>query len=144
MIAVARPAAKTTLFLTDTGSHNRDISALLRSFVKDRKMVGIYVTVNKSSDSLNQQFGPAISDKLLFIDMTEEKTEAKKTQNCISLHPTGLTDLGIALETAVKSIEAEKMFIVIDSISALFAYNPPLHRDKICAFRHKQDALLGC
>ncbi len=121
---------KTTLLLTSTGNYKKNVSALLKLFVKEKKIPGVYVTVNKSCKDMMDDFGSAgISEEKVFvIDMITETTggTAAKKPNCLYLHsPQSLTDLAIALDEAVNAIKGKEKFVIIDSISTLFVYNPP-------------------
>lgn len=122
--------SKTTLLLTSTDKYKKNVSSLLKMFVKEKKMPGVYVSVNKSCKDLMDDFGSfgVSEDKVFIIDMITETTgsSAVKKPNCLYLHsPQSLTDLAIALDEAVSAIKAKEKFVIIDSISTLFVYNAP-------------------
>ncbi len=122
--------AKTTLLLTSTDKYKKNVSALLKLFVKEKKIPGVYVTVNKSCKDMMETFGSSglSEEKVFIIDLITETTgsAAVKRPNCLYLHsPQSLTDLAIALDEAVNATKAKEKFVIIDSISTLFVYNPP-------------------
>lgn len=122
--------SKTTLLLTNTNKYKKNVASLLKHFVKDKGMAGVYVTINRSCRDMVEDLGSAgLSDEKVFIvDMITETTgsEGIKRKNCLYLHsPQSLTDLAISLDEAVSAIKSKEKFIILDSISTLFVYNPP-------------------
>ena len=90
---------------------------------------GIYVTVNRPFESLNEMLekNKIKTKNLFFIDAITMTIvgEAKEVPNCLFINsPNSLTELGIALGEAFSSMQKkEDKFIFFDSLSTLLIYN---------------------
>ena len=116
------------LVIVDPKKYLEQNLELLKGFINDRKMDGIYITVNRSYKSLIpviQKEGIALSH-IFFIDLITEtkKEEPIREGNCIFMgNASNLTDLAIAISQAVSVNPKTKKFIFLDSLSTMLIYN---------------------
>ncbi|MFH1285869.1 MAG: ATPase domain-containing protein [Candidatus Micrarchaeota archaeon] len=101
---------------------------ILRYLVNDKKMPGVYVTINKPFATMKRILGDSGVDTrmIIFIDMITKiaGSETQKTSECLFLAgPERLSSLSIALSEAVSAIPSKEKFIFFDSISTLLLYN---------------------
>jgi KaiC/GvpD/RAD55 family RecA-like ATPase len=99
---------------------------------------GIYVTVNRPFNSLVNilKKNGADTSKLFFIDCITKKAggSSERKENCLFISsPSGLTDLGIAINEAINSLKKSKIFLFVDSVSTLLIYNKA---ENIAKFSH--------
>ena len=109
---------------------------LIKSFT-DKKIPGVYVTLSKPYKTIIKIFEKEGINKnlILFIDaVTKTSGETEKKGNCLFINsPENLSDIGIAMDQAVKGIEGEK-FMFFDSLSVLLIYNDPTSVAKFIHF----------
>lgn len=101
---------------------------ILKYLVNERKLYGIYVTVNRPCENLTTLLGKHGVDitKLYFIDAISAiaTDHMVNTPQCIYLeNPQNLTELSITLTELVKRIPGEHNFLFMDSLSTLILYN---------------------
>ncbi len=113
------------LAIVDAKKYQRTNIELIKSFVK-KKIPGVYVTLSKPYETLVKIFKQEGIDTemIIFIDaVTKTVGGVEKKGNCLFIgSPENLSDIGIAMDQAVKAIEKEK-FVFFDSLSVLLIYN---------------------
>ena len=100
---------------------------LLKNFLK-KDRVGVYITINQPFFSLEKQLeaNKIKIDNLFFIDLISSTVSlrSEKTEKCLFINsPSSLTELGIAIEQLITTIEGKEKFLIIDNIAALLIYN---------------------
>ncbi len=99
---------------------------------------GILVTVNRTYSSLLKilKKEKIKTGNLFFIDAITKSTTAQnnKNKNCLFTEsPESLTELSIAIDQIVKSMDKGKRFLVIDSLTTLVTYN---NANSVLKFSH--------
>ena len=99
---------------------------ILDYLINDRKMNGIYFTVNKPYETLVTILKKNEIDikKLYFIDAISGAVGKKKSdaENCVIVqNPSALTDLSICITEACTS--KNPGFLILDSLSTMLVYN---------------------
>ncbi|MBI2549001.1 hypothetical protein HYW21_06640 [Candidatus Woesearchaeota archaeon] len=101
--------------------------SILRYFLNEEKIPGLYVTVNKPFATLHQALERENLDlnKVLFIDaITETHVKGKEDEDCVFIgSPTNLSDLSFAMNEAINAIPFADKFLIFDSIPTLLVYN---------------------
>jgi len=113
-------------------------SELLKYMVTEKNLQGIYITINKPYKSILEQLKKDKIDpkKIFFIDaitQTAGGTPEKTDEVLYMASPQNLTDMGIALEQALQSIQAKEKFLFLDSLNTLLIYNSA---DTVASFTH--------
>ena len=125
------------LLLSNAGTYSQTSIDVLQQFVNKRNMPGVYVSFSKPYDTLKKTLKDIIDLELVtFIDGMTMTTigRSEQREGCFYLSSlTNLSELGIAISQAVKSVPGEKKFILIDSLSTLFIYN---NKDSVSKFMH--------
>jgi archaellum biogenesis ATPase FlaH len=117
------------LILSDERKYLQTNLKILDILTNKLKEKGIYVTVNRPFDSLNEllQKHKIKTKNIFFIDVITLTVvgEAKDVPNCLFINsPNSLTELGVALGEAFKAMPEKKdRFIFFDSLSTLLIYN---------------------
>jgi len=111
------------------------VSQLLKKIVEvvgTIKVPIIYVSLNKSSDGMNNIFIKSKKNipDLFFIDCISHENRYK---NVLHIEPTELDKLGCAIKSFKDEIEGKKL-IVLDALSTLLIYNS---ENKVAAFVQK-------
>lgn len=98
----------------------------VKTLVNEQKTPGIYVTLNKPYKTLKTIFEKEKIDTslILFIDAITSIDSIKKTKECLYIgSPEKLSDISIAMDQAVTSIEQRDKFVFFDSLSTLLIYH---------------------
>ncbi len=116
------------LFLASPVAYVAKSLKLLREFVNNRSMTGIYITVNRPYLGMVSllKVEKIETKRMFFIDLITKTLGDRpaRTSNCIFMgSATNLTDLSIAISQAVSVNQDEKKFIFLDSLSTLLLYN---------------------
>ena len=116
------------LILVKPASYQQVSMQLVKYFTKERRMPGVYVSVNKPFSILHESFkNNGIKDELLiFIDAVTSQEDIGKNEHdhCFYLEsPENLSDISIAISQAVEAIDHKEKFIFLDSLSTLLVYN---------------------
>lgn len=116
------------LVLVKPANYQQVSIELVKYLTKDRRMPGVYISVNKPFSILHDRFRNAgIKDELIiFIDAVTNQEDAtkKESEHCFYLDsPENLSDISIAISQAVEAIEHKEKFIFLDSLSTLLVYN---------------------
>ncbi len=120
--------SKGQVFLVISNSKNylKNNIDILRFLVNERKMYGIYISLNWPYKNLNSLLGKnkIKAENLFYIDTLSETVGAEASgDKCLLISsPHSLTEISIALDKAVESVKAEK-FVFLDSVSTLLLYN---------------------
>ena len=100
---------------------------ILKHYCNDRKASCVYVTVNRSYDTLIKIFKEKKidSDKVFVIDaISPVGAKRKEEENAIFIgSPKGLTDISISATSAIKNISNGERLLYFDSLSTLLIYN---------------------
>ncbi|MBI2668043.1 hypothetical protein HYX17_04735 [Candidatus Woesearchaeota archaeon] len=89
---------------------------------------GVYVTLNKPYQTMNELFGRKRIDAklIIFIDAVTKTVggNIKKTRNCLYIgNPENLSDISLAMDQAVRALGNKEKFLFFDSLSTLLIYN---------------------
>lgn len=101
---------------------------LLRRFVKTENMPGVYVCINKTYEKMKEELEKRDIrwEGIDFIDVVTRMSEGVmlREKNVTYINSAAeLTDLMIAIEKKMGAIQANKKFLILDSISTLLVYN---------------------
>ncbi len=129
-----------SVVVADAEEYNKVTLKLMKYFANEKKIPGVYVTLNKPYSAIKTNFdSEKINSKLfIFIDgitaSSTHVTEPKKDSNCLYIpNPENLTDLSIAISEAMNSLPSKEKFIFFDSITTLLIYNKP---ESVVKFTH--------
>lgn len=115
--------------------------AITDYLVNDKKLCGIYLTLNKPFNSISKMLKELKVNlsSLLFLDGASALIGIKPTDsNCLLLQsPSALTDMSIALSKATKG--GNMKFFILDSFSAMLIYN---NENSAVQFTHSVIGLL--
>ncbi len=102
---------------------------ILKLLVNEQKIPGIYVTLNKPFDVMQELLKQNEIDPrfIIFIDAFTDVAENKKRiKNCLYIgSPENLSDISIAMDQAIKSLPTKEKFIIFDSVNTLQVFNRP-------------------
>jgi len=106
------------------------INARMVKYLTKKGRQGVYVTVNRGSASLIDNFKRHKVDikKVKFVDAITKLAENREPETGDIEYldsPRDLLELSFTIEKAVKKLGKEKKFVVIDSVSTLLVYNKP-------------------
>ncbi len=101
---------------------------LIKYLTQKVNIPGVYVTLNKPFDTVDKIFKKENIDTrlIIFIDAITKTTneKIKKTANCLFIGtPENLSDISIAMDQAVTSLEDKEKFLFFDSLNTLLIYN---------------------
>ena len=110
--------------------------AILRHFLNNLKIPGIYITTNKPYETLQNDFLKQELDisKIQFIDMITEMAsgEEGKSKSCKYFGTvTELTELIEYLDSLSVNNALEGKFLVLDSVSTMLVYNSPAEVERL-------------
>jgi len=102
--------------------------SLVKHMTKDKKIPGVYVTLNKPFDVMKEAFEEVSIDTkmIIFIDAVTKTSGGKitKTKNCLFIgNPENLSDISMAMDQAVRALPGKERFLFFDSLSTLLLYN---------------------
>lgn len=108
--------------------YNKTNLELVRHLTEEENAPGVYVTLSKPFDVMQEKFKKAGIDTelIIFIDAVTKTAggELKKTKNCLYIGgPEKLSDISIAMDQAVRALPSQKRFVFFDSLSVLLMYN---------------------
>lgn len=113
--------------LVDSDTYADTIAEFLKHFVNEKKMPGVYISLNRPYDVVKNNFEKIIDIRwLIFIDGITNLTGIKpqKRDGCLFLSSlTNMTDMGITIDQALDAINSDKIFILLDSLSTMTVYN---------------------
>jgi len=101
---------------------------IVRVLTEQNNIPGVYVTLNKPHDTLQEAFKRAKinPDMIIFIDAVTKTAggKIKKTDKCLFIgSPDNLSDISIAMDQAVRALPSKERFVFFDSLSTLLLYN---------------------
>ncbi|MFH1316536.1 MAG: hypothetical protein ABII01_03395 [Candidatus Woesearchaeota archaeon] len=102
--------------------------SIIKHFIDEDAIPGVYVTLNKPYDTLVQIFKKEDIDPemIIFIDAVSKTAggQLKKTDKCLFIGaPDNLSDISIAMDQAVRALPGKDRFVFFDSLSTLLLYN---------------------
>lgn len=117
-----------TLVLVDAYNYNESNVEVVKYLSNIKKLVGVYVTVNKPYKTVYQLFKKEKinTDAILFIDCISrvDPKRSNKEDNCLYVgSPQNLTGISIAISEAVQALPTKDKFLFLDSLSTLSIYN---------------------
>ena len=116
-----------SLVLTNAKKYNEANIALTEYMVNTKGIPGVYVTLNKPYRTMKKNLeGKVDLRMLIFIDAITKSTGGKITKDdeCLYLDTMqNLTDLGVAIDQAIRAIPNEEKFLLFDSLSTLLIYS---------------------
>ena len=126
-----------SLVLTSAKKYNEANIALTEYMVNTKGIPGVYVTLNKPYRTMKKNLDGKIDLRMLiFIDAITKSTGGKinKDDECLYLDTMqNLTDLGVAIDQAIRAIPSEEKFLLLDSLSTLLIYS---HAGSVSKFIH--------
>lgn len=97
-------------------------------FIRKGNVSGIYVTSDKPSKTIKEELirNKISVENLYFIDMISRVSGVKsETANVLfSGSPSNLTELSIVINSAMNDLKTKNKFLIFDTLSTLFNYNP--------------------
>ena len=115
------------LVVTPTEKYQSVNFELLKYMVNEKKIPGVYVTVNKPYEVIKRRFEDFVDTRMvIFIDAVTRASGGKPREEEGVLYidsPKNLTDISIAISEAAQSIPEGKKFILFDTLSTLLLYN---------------------
>lgn len=116
-----------SLVLTNAKKYNEANVTLTEYMVNTKGIPGVYVTLNKPYRTMKKNLeGKVDLRMLIFIDAITKSTGGKinKDDECLYLDTMqNLTDLGVAIDQAIRAIPSEDKFLLFDSLSTLLIYS---------------------
>jgi hypothetical protein len=117
---------------------------LVKHFL-DSGAKGVCVTVNKSSFDLDKilEREEIPRENLIYIDAVTEMIDSVKLKGKQAVYlasPSDLVDISIAIEKAVKKLDSQKKFVIVDSLTTLLVYNNEVSVEK---FTHSLSQKIG-
>ena len=101
--------------------------AILSEVLKQEDAVGVYVTLNRPYSVLTKilEKNNINTDKLFFIDcITKKSGTENEEKKCIFLeNPQNLTNITIAIEEVMSTIQSKNKSLFVDPLSTLLIYN---------------------
>lgn len=127
------------LVVSSSANYLKNNLELLKIFLNEKKLSGIYINVSRGYDSISEMMisnGIDISH-LFFIDCVTTGSGFKPIKKNSVLYvssPSDLTEISIALDQLIQAIPNEERFLFLDSLSALLIYNSPNITSKFAHF----------
>lgn len=116
-----------SLVLTNAKKYNETNISLADYMINTKGIPGVYVTLNKPYHTMKKNLEKVIDLRMLiFIDAITKSTGGKieNPGECLYLDSIqNLTDLGIAIDQAIRAIPNDDKFIIFDSLSTLLVYS---------------------
>lgn len=108
--------------------HEKSIQLI--NYLTEKDLYGVYITVNKPSATIKNEFKEYGVDfsKIFFIDGISKQIgfDVDEDEGTMFLKsPHNLTDISIVISEAMKSIKSNEKFLFLDSLSTLALYNDP-------------------
>lgn len=115
------------LFLVSAQKYLHVNLEILKEYVNKQKKYCVYITVNRSYNSLMEIFKKEkiSTDRLFIIDaVTPVGTTMKRVENAVFVgSPRGLTNISIAATSAIQSMPKGNRLLFLDTVSTLIIYN---------------------
>lgn len=116
-----------SLVLTTAKKYNEANVSLTSYMINTKGIPGVYVTLNKPYRTMKKSLEDVVDLRMLiFIDAITKSTGGKieKSDECLYLDSMqNLTDLGVAIDQAIRAIPSEDKFLLFDSLSTLLIYS---------------------
>jgi len=115
------------LISMESQQHTEAVSSVLKVFVNDMKMGGIYVSVSKPYEQITKamELAKVRSSNLFFIDCISHMAGKlpDKAENAVFIeNPSSLEEISLYIDKLMVRIPEPK-FILLDSLSSLLIYN---------------------
>jgi len=114
--------------ILDRKSYSEMHSKMMNYFLGKENASVIYITLDKPGKTIKENLirNKINTDNLYFIDLITEASGVKlEASNFLfSGSPTNLTELSITINSAMKNLKTQNKFILFDTLSTLFNYNP--------------------
>ena len=97
-------------------------------YFSENNMAGVYVTLNKPYETIKNILDKEKIDfrPIIFIDAATKigGGASKKEEHCLYIgSPERLSDISVALDQAIRSLDVESKFLFFDSLTTLLMYN---------------------
>jgi len=101
---------------------------LIKHLTKDKKIPGVYVTLNRPFSSVRKllEKGGVDTEMIIFLDGVIKTAGGKitKEKNCVFIGSLeNLSDFSLAMDQAVRALPGKDKFLFFDSLSTLLLYN---------------------
>ena len=122
------PKGFVVLVTVNSKEYFRTNIEIIKFLANDENVPGVYVTVNKPYQVMIKVLkeNKINTKSLKFIDCITSVAGGKpeKTEDCLFISsPQNLTDLGVAMDQALKALPEDDKFLFLDSLSTLLIYN---------------------
>jgi len=114
------------LVTVDAKNYQKTAIDIVKFLVNEQNIPGVYVTLNKPYDIMQRTLASNNIDTrlIIFIDATS-RTKVGKVENCLYIgSPEKLSDMSVAMDQAIKSLQGDK-FLIFDSLNTLLIFNKP-------------------
>lgn len=116
------------LATVDAKNYQKTNLLLVKHLTKNKKIPGVYVTLNKPFEVMKKEFQKTGIDTrlIIFIDAVTKTSGGKteKTKSCLFIgNPENLSDISMAMDQAVRALPGKERFLFFDSLSTLLMYN---------------------
>ncbi len=107
--------------------HELKYIRIMKYFV-DKGLPGVYVTVNKSANELNEElkFQKIPTDNIYFVDAVTQMVNGKEIESDKISYldsPSDMIELSLEVGKALDKIGEKNGFVIVDSITTLLIYN---------------------
>jgi archaellum biogenesis ATPase FlaH len=140
MSVIGQDSSGIVMTVSDAEKMNQFTIKTLEYLVNERKMAGVYVTINRPYSKILSELQAKNIDtnSVIFIDALTKTVggSAINSEKCLYLnHINDLTELGIIITSAMKALSSkERYFVLIDSITTMLIYNDPQAVSKFLHF----------
>lgn len=112
---------------------------IIRYLVQDKKIPGVYVTLNKPFRAVFEilKTNNVNTEIIIFIDAVTKTAggTVEKTNKCLFIgNPENLSDISMAMDQAIRRIPSDGRFLFFDSLDTLLIYNKPITVAKFIHF----------
>lgn len=113
-----------TVMFTENDNYQDSINESIKYLVNDRKIPGIFVTVNRPCEARFKELeGIGVNTKMLIMINVGSTSPSEGCVNIPSAKH--LTDLAVSISHAIEAIPHEDRFLFFDSLSTYMIYNSP-------------------
>lgn len=117
------------LVTTNPENYQKSNIEIIRFLVNEQKSPGVYVTLNKPFDVMQNLLKQNKIDPrlIIFIDgITKVSNGENRVKNCLFIgSPEKLSDMSVAMDQAIHALPAKDKFMFFDSINTLQVFNKP-------------------
>lgn len=117
------------LVIVEPKNYQKTNVDILEVLVKEQKIPGVYVTLNKPFNVMQRLLKQKGIDSrmVIFIDcISKVSKNRKRIKNCLFIEsPDRLSDISVAMDQAISALPTKEKFLFFDSINTLQLFNKP-------------------